>query len=250
MREIEFRPGSLVKSMEPVPQRYVKLAGWMYLVIIALGIFGEAIVRGSLVVPGDAGATARAVAADNTLWRAGIAGDLLMHIVDLPVTILLYLLLRAVSRGLALIATAFCLTQTAVLVANKMTLVLPLVVHDSAALAAAFTPAQIDALAFTAIQTHGYGFGVGLIFFGAACILRGYLVARSGFLPPVLGWLLVAAGVSYLVNSFALLLAPSIASALFPAILLPAFVGEFAFAAWLAFKGIDAERWRACAVAG
>jgi hypothetical protein len=245
MQATASRQEAVAAALEPVPQRYVKLAGWMYLAIIVLGLFGEAFVRGSLVVPGDAAATAQAIAAGDSLWRAGIAGDLLMHILDLPVTIVLYLLLRPVSRSLALLATAFCLMQTAVLIANKMTLVLPLVVQDSAALAAVFTPAQVDALAFTAIQAHGYGFGLGLIFFGVGCLVRGYLVARCGLLPPVLGWLLVAAGVSYLVNSFALLLAPAVAQTLFPAVLLPAFVGELAFAAWLAFKGIDADRGRA-----
>lgn len=247
MLETTSRAHPVTAEMAWWPQHYVRMAGWMYLAIIVLGLFGEAFVRGSLVVPGDATATARAIAAGESLWRLGIAGDLLMHVLDVPVTVVLYLLLRPVSRVLALLVTVFCLLQTAVLITNKMTMVLPLLLQDSVVLAAVFSPAQIDALAYTAIQAHGYGFGVGLIFFGFGTILRGYLVARSGFLPPLLGWLLVAAGVSYLVNSFALLLAPSLANVLFPAILMPAFVGELAFAAWLAFKGVDVARWRATA---
>lgn len=229
--------------MERSPQLHVRLAGLMYLAIIVLGLFGEAYVRGTLVVSGDAAATARAIAGHESLWRSGIAGDLLMHVFDVPVMIVLYLLLRPVSHSLALLMTAFNVLQTAVLIANKMTLVVPLLVYKSAPLAAVLSPAQVDALAYTFISAHGYGFGLGLVFFGIACVIRGYLVVKSGFLPAFLGWLLAIAGFCYLINTFALLLAPGLASALFPAILLPAFVGELLFASWLAFKGIDVDRY-------
>lgn len=52
------------------------------------------------------------------------------------------------------------------------------------------------------------------------------------------------AGLSYLTNSFALLLAPALAGKLFPAILLPAFVAETSFCLWLLVKGVNVPRWR------
>jgi hypothetical protein len=55
---------------------------------------------------------------------------------------------------------------------------------------------------------------------------------------------MLMAGLSYLINSFALLLAPSIAASIFPAVLLPALVGELAFCGWLIVKGVDEERWQ------
>jgi hypothetical protein len=67
--------------------------------------------------------------------------------------------------------------------------------------------------------------GIGL--FGEA-FMRGCLIFKSGYVPRALGWLLGLAGVSYLVNSFALLLSPSLAYMLLPAVLLPAFAGELA----------------------
>ncbi|HLO95720.1 MAG TPA: DUF4386 domain-containing protein [Burkholderiaceae bacterium] len=86
---------------------------------------------------------------------------------------------------------------------------------------------------------------VGLIFFGLACLLRGWLIARSTFLPRALGALLAAAGACYLVNSCALLLAPPLADLLFPWVLLPSFVGELALSLWLLVKGMDEAAWRA-----
>lgn len=226
------------------PQRYARLGGWLYLLIIVLGLFGEAFVRTTLVVPGDAAATLDAIARAPSLWRAGIAGDLLMQVCDLPVIVILYLLLRPVSRPLALLATGFNLIQTAVLALNKLTLLVPLFLLGDAAYLKAIPVGQLQALSQLAITAHGYGFGIGLIFFGVACLIRGHLMQRSGFFPKPLGLLLQIAGLSYLVNSFALLLSPALAGWLFPAVLLPAFVGELAVCLWLLIKGVDAERWR------
>jgi len=63
-------------------------------------------------------------------------------------------------------------------------------------------------------------------------------------LPKWIGWLLALAGVSYLVNSFALILSPDFAGMLLPFILMPCFVGELVFASWLTIKGVNVERWR------
>lgn len=220
-------------TLEDWAWRHVRLGGVLYLLNIALGLFGEALVRGSLVGPGDPAATAAAIAAAPLLWRAGIAGDLLMQLIDLPLILIFYGLLRSVNRPLALLATLFNLVQTAALALNKLTLLLPLWLLDGGAASAGLPAAQQQALAFLAIQAHGHGFGIGLIFFGMACLIRGQLLARSPDFPAWLGRLLQLAGAAYLLNSFALLLAPDFARLLFPAVLAPSFVGELVLALWL-----------------
>ena len=231
-------------SFELSPQRYARIGGVLYLAIILLGMFGELYVRGTLVVPGNATATAQAISTSPLLWRAGIVGDLLMHVCDLPVILVLYLLLKPVSKNLALLATWVNLIQTAVLVANKLNLLVPLFLLDEVSYLKAFSPEQLHALFQLAIKAHGYGFAIGLIFFGFACLVRGYLIYRSDFFPKILGMLIFGAGVSYLVNSFALLLAPAFASLIFPAVLVPAFVGELSFCLWLIVKGVDGRQWK------
>ncbi|KQW51639.1 MULTISPECIES: DUF4386 domain-containing protein [unclassified Roseateles] len=219
--------------MSVVSPRELRLAGLCYLAIIALGLWAETHVRGSLVVPGDAAATAERIAANPQLWRLGLVADLLMQLLDLPVIVVLWRLLRPVNETLALTATFLNLVQTAVLVANRVQLLTTLDLLTSPAIAAAFLPGQREALAMLAVQLHGQGFGIGLIFFGFACVIRGWLIARSGLLPRALGWLLLVAGLAYLLNSFALLLAPAFAKLLFPAVMLPVLVGELAFALWM-----------------
>jgi Domain of unknown function (DUF4386) len=235
----------MVSPVEHTPQVYARSGGVLYLAIILLGLFGEMYVRGTLVISGDATATMTGIANSQFLWRAGIAGDLLMHVLDVPVIVVLYLLLRPVSRSLALLATLINLVQTAVLVANKLNLLVPIYLLEGGSYLHAFSPEQLHALGYLAIKAHGYGFGIGLIFFGFACLVRGYLIFKSGYFPRILGVLLLLAGLSYLTNSFALLLAPAFADMIFPIILAPAFVGELFFCLWLIIKGVNLERWHA-----
>jgi hypothetical protein len=216
-----------------VSPRALHVAGLCYLAIIALGLWSEAIVRGPLVIGGDAAATARQIGEHAQLWRLGLGADLLMQLLDLPVIVVLWQLLRPVDATLALVATGLNLVQTAVLVANRVQLLAALDLATNSALITALPGGAHEALALLAVSLHSQGFGIGLIFFGAACVLRGVLIVRSRTVPKVLGLLLAIAGVAYLVNSFALILVPAVAALLFPAVLLPAFVGELAFALWM-----------------
>ncbi len=230
-------------SFERSPQRVARVGGLLYLAIIALGLFGEAFVRGTLLVSGDPSATAGRIAASGLTWRAGIAGDLLMHVLDVPVIVILYLLLRPAGVPLALTATVANLVQTAVLAINKLNLLVPLFLQENVDYLRTFTAGQLDTLGYLAIKAHGFGFAIGLVFFGVACLARGVLIYRCGYLPRVLGLLIAVAGASYLLNSAALVLAPGFAAAIFPAILVPAFLGELSLCLWLIFKGVDTQQW-------
>ncbi|HEV7509542.1 MAG TPA: DUF4386 domain-containing protein [Thermoanaerobaculia bacterium] len=100
-------------------------------------------------------------------------------------------------------------------------------------------------MASLSVKSHGYGFGVALIFFGCVCLILGYLIFRSGYLPKAVGVLMQLAGLSYLTDSFALILSPSFANRIFPAILVPAFVGEASLCLWLLVKGVNVGKWNA-----
>ncbi|NUS38845.1 MAG: DUF4386 domain-containing protein [Lysobacter sp.] len=229
---------------ETSPQSYARFGGLLYLLINAAGLFGEHAVRGALLVPGDAAATAARIAAAPGLWRAGIALDLLMHVCDVFVMWSIYVLLRVVHRNLALLVLLFNLVQTAVLVANKLTLLVPVFLLGNAPYLHAFAPEQLQAWSYLAIRMHEHGFGIGLIFFGFVCLLEGHLIRRSRFLPWLIGALMQLAGVCYLANSIALLVAPEIQARLFPWVMLPCFVAELSFASWLLIKGVDVPEWR------
>lgn len=228
-------------AIAAVSQGYVRFAGCCYLLIIALGLFAETQVRGSLIVAGDASATAAHIGAASTLWRSGIVADLCMQLLDIPIIVLFYLLFKRVNAALNLAATGFNLIQTAMLVANKLTLVVPLLLAGSGVYLATFSAEQRDALAYLALQLHGYGFAIGLLFFALACIIRGYLIIKSQLFPKLLGLMLGLAGVCYLINTLALLLAPDLAAMLFPWIMLPVLVGELSLSLWMIVKGANVK---------
>jgi hypothetical protein len=225
------------------PQTYARVAGVLYLFNILAGLFGEVFVRNKLIVAGDAAATAHNIMASSFLFRTGIAGDLLMHVSDVPMILIFYVLLKPVSKDLSLLAALFNLVQTAVLVANKLTLVAVVVFLGNANSLKAFDPGQLQALANVCLALHEYGFSIGLVFFGFACLVVGYLMFKSGYFPKALGTLQFIAGLCYLANSFALILSPALAAKMFPAILLPAIIGELSTCLWLIVKGVNLAKW-------
>jgi hypothetical protein len=230
-------------QIEISPRSLCRIAGLLYLIIIVAGLGDEMFIRNALIASGDAAATAHNIAAAPFLWRLGIAGDLLMHLCDVPLMLILYILLKPVNKHLALLAMLFTFVQTSVLVATKLNAFTPLFLLGDAAYLHAFDAAQLQALSYVAIRADSHGFGFGLMFFGCTCLLEGYLIFRSGYLPKVIGVLMQLAGLCYLTNSFALILSPALAGALFPAILLPAFVGESSLCLWLLLKGVNTARW-------
>ena len=91
-----------------------------------LSAIGEMFIRNKIIISGDAVATAHNIAASPLLWRIGITSDLIMHVCDLILAMVYYLLFKRVNKNLALLSVLFGLIQTAVLVANKLNLLMPI----------------------------------------------------------------------------------------------------------------------------
>lgn len=220
-----------------------RVGGVLYLVIIVIGGVGEAVVRGRIVVPGNATATAANLRSMEWLWRLGVAGEVVLLVCATALALILYLLLRPVSRDLALGSVFFNLVSIAIEGVAAVSLASALFPLSSAQYLNAFTAEQINVMAMLAIRSHTAGFGIALIFFGVECVILGYLIYRSLYLPRAIGVLMEIAGLCYVINSFALLLSPPVASRLFPAILLPCLFAELSLALWLLVKGVKAEKW-------
>ena len=230
--------------VETSPQVYARTGGVLYLIIIVLGLFGEAFVRDKLIVSGDATATANNIMASQLLWRIGVAGNLVHLVCAVALTLIFYVLLRPVNKNLALLAAFFNLVSIAVEVLIKLDLFAVLFLLGGADYLKVFEPRQLHALAYLALKSHGYGFGISLVFFGFECLVLGYLIFKSGYFPRILGILMQIAGLCYLTNSFALFLAPTFADMIFPAILVPAFIGESSLCLWLIVKGVNVPKWK------
>lgn len=222
------------------PQTYARTGGIIYLFIIVAAAFGEMVVRGSLIDWSDVGATATAIRASETLFRAGLAAELLTCACDVIMALILYVLLRPVSRNLALLGAMMRLVFVGVYAVTKLFEVAALVTLGDASHLPSFTAEQLQSLAYISLRVHSLGYGASLLFFGACCIIFGYLIRKSGYLPWVLGLLLEIAGAGYVVFSLAQILSPAMAARyLFPWLMLPAFVAELGLALWLTVKVVD-----------
>lgn len=220
-----------------------RVGGVLYLIIIVIGALGETVVRGSIVVRGNATATAANLRSMEGLWRLGVAGELVLLTCSIALALILYILLRPVNRDLAQAAIFFNLVTLAIEGVAAVSLAAALFPLSSAAYMSAFTPEQISALAMLSVRSHTAGFNIALIFFGVECVILGYLIFRAGYMPRAIGVLMQLAGGCYLINCFAFILSPPLSSRIVPAILIPCLIGELSLALWLLVKGVNAEKW-------
>ena len=152
-----------------------------------------------------------------------------------------YVLFRPVSKALALLATFFRLAQAAVLAANLLNLFFALAFLSGADYLTVLGVEQAQAVALLFLAAHGIGYSIGLAFFGINLLILGYLVFKSGYFPRILGILLIAASLGYLLDTFAKILLPNYGEyqALFDmAVFGPAFIAELALCLWLLIKGV------------
>ena len=222
-------------SIPPAILPRARLAGAFYLIIILCGVWSEGFARAALVDPADAARTAASILAGETLFRGALAADALMVLSDVAVAGLLYVLLAPVHRGVARMAMLFRLIEAAILGANLLNQLAALLV-----LKAALPGAADWALLFLDLHRHGYD--LALLFFGTNCLLTGWLICHSGFLPRLLAQGLGASGLVYLAGSTLRFLAPALVGPFAIAYAVP-LVAESALCLWLLLRGVDVRKW-------
>jgi hypothetical protein len=189
-------------------------------------------------------ATAANILAHESLYRFGGAADLIGLACDTAVALIFYELFKPVNRSLSLLAAFFRLMFIAIMAANTLNHFAPLGFLGGSHDLSIFTAAQLRAEALVSLRLHALGYNICLVFFGLTCLLLGYLIFRSTFLPRIVGVFIAIAGVGYLINSFVHFLAPAFGANVFRYILVPCGIGEFVLIVWLLVVGVNSQRWR------
>lgn len=226
------------------PVTLARLSGLAYLAIILCGLFAQLAVRGVLIDWQDAGATAGAIRDQNTLFRLGIMADLLVFALDIVLAVTFYRLLSPVDRGLALFALSVRLVMVAVMSANVLAMIAPLVLLGETPLAAQLDGPAAEVAALAALELHSEGYVLGLTVFGLYSAALGVLLFRSGYFPAVLGVLMGVSGLSYLTLGIVHFALPALTGA-GSLLLLTAALPEFVFTAWLLLAGLSRKKWDA-----
>jgi hypothetical protein len=227
---------------EVSPRSKARMAGGLWWLCIVAGIIGFGF-GGPLIVANDATATAANILAKESLFRFGFVADLISGLSYVGVTVFIYCLLKPVSRSLSLLAAFFGLAGIAIGGASWVIHLTPLLLLHGDQYLTAFTTSQLQAMSLAALKLQLQVFPIGMVFFGIQCISIGYLVARSAFLPRILGVLLAIGGICYVIASFANFLAPSFGPHLVPFIMPVALIGEGSLSLWLLVKGVNVQRW-------
>lgn len=225
-------------------RRYARLAGVFGLITVVAGGFGEVYVPDSLIVSGDPRATAQRILGNESLFRLGFASYLLEALCDATLTMLFWVLVRPVHRDLAMLMVVFRIISTCGFGASQVLYfgALTTVLSDPAT--SALDPIQRDGIAYLLLRIAGFGGMLFSAFYGMANICFGWLVHRSGYIPRVFGVGIIVTGVSFVVHTLLLILAPAHASGL---LLATAAVAFIPFTTWLLVKGVNEAKWRSFA---
>ena len=213
-----------------------RFAGLLYLLTSIVGFFAMGYVPSKLIVHGNAAATANNIAASETLFRLGIAGELIGQAGFIFVALALYDLLKGVKRLHALLMVILIVVSIPIVFVNELNSIAALVLVRGAAFLSMFAKPQRDALAMLFLKLHSQGFVVAEMFWGLWLFPLALLVYRSRFLPRFLGVWLAIAGLAWVILSLTGLLLPQYQDKVY-AYSQPAFFGEIAFMLWLLMKG-------------
>ncbi len=216
-------------------KRTAHRAGLLYFLFMIMAIFGEFFFP-AFVVPGDAAATARKITDAELTYRLGILTGLLTLVIFIFLVVSLHKLLRDVDGNLALLMVLFVSIGVAIALANLLNKFAPLVLLSGANYWSVFTKPQLDALALGFLRFHSSGVAVSTAFWGLWLFPFGILVIRSGFLPRILGILLLVAGSAYVINSITSVALPGYRNVV-SRIMMPLYLGEVPIIFWLLIKG-------------
>jgi hypothetical protein len=226
-------------------KRTARVAGLLYLVIIigtvVSGVLSEMYIQSNLVVPGDVTGAANSLVVSEGPYRFGFAGYVVVYLSDLAVALLLYVLLKPVSRNLALLAAFFRSAEAVILGLNMLNHFAAFSLLNGTDYLTILGPDQLPAAVQFFLNMHRSGYLVGQAFFGLHCLVLGYLLFKSGYFPRVLGVFMVLASLAYLTESFAFFLSSNYAAietSISWIVALPAFAAEISLTLWLLFKGV------------
>src|ERR1700758_495377 len=213
-----------------------RFAGLLYLLGSIPGWFGLAYVPSKLIVYGNATATANNITASETLFRIGIAGDLICQTLFIFVALALYDLLKGVNKRHAVLIVILFAVSVPIAFLNEVNSIAALVLVRGTDFLSIFDKPQRDALAMLFLNLHFHGLVVDEIFFGLWLLPLALLVYRSRFLPRFLGVWLAIDGLAWVIVSLTGVLSPQHYDKVFT-YAQPASFGEVAFMLWLVIKG-------------
>lgn len=230
--------------MQFSPRRVARITGVLFLLTILGGVFAQGFVSERLVVFSDAAATANNILAHKGLFQLGFTVYLIEMACQVATVALWYVLLRPVSRPIALTAAFIGLGGAVIKTLARVFFIAPLWVllrtgGGASPALPGFTPEQGQSIALILLRVNDYGAAVAMSFFGFSTLLNGYLIFRSNFLPRCLGVLSMICGICWLTFLY-----PPLGSGVFMFTAPFGLLSSVLMIFWLLVFGVNEEKWK------
>lgn len=211
--------------------------GVLYL-LLGIAPFNLIYIPRRFIVPGDATATALNITAGELTYRIGILSGLVTNIIMILLVMSLYNMLKDVDRKHARLMVMLVAVMVTLGLANLVNQIAPLILLSGADFLSVFSKPQLDALALGFLRLGSNGTYLGMAFWGLWLFPFGVLVFKSGFLPRLLGVLLIVGCFAYLAVSVTSIVLPAYRHAV-DQVMLPFYaIGELSMMVWLLVKGV------------
>lgn len=227
----------MVSKTKTNPNKVARIAGFLYLAMAPLGFFGM-YGHSNLIVSSDVAATINNIIASESLFRLSIMSALIVQIINILLVLVLYKLLKPVNRNYAVLMVVFILVAVPITTLNELNQFAALILLSGADFLFVFESEQLHAQVMFFLNLHEYGIKIASLFWGLWLLPMGYLVFKSGFIPRILGILLIIGSFGYLIDCIAFFFFPH-----FKPIVLYTFWGELLLPLWLLIKGVNVEQW-------
>jgi hypothetical protein len=222
-------------------KKSARIAGFWYLLMAVTGPIGLLYVPSRIMVSGDATATANNIMASELLFRVGIVSNFLCQLAFIFLVLALYRLLKGVNQQQASLMVALVLVAVPIAFLNMLNPLAALLLLSGASFLNVFEPNQLHALVMVFLDLQEHGHIIAQIFWGLWLFPLGLLVFKSGFIPRILGVLLILAGFGYLAHSFTFFLFPEYEAVVSSIAAVPEAIGELSLVLWLLIKGVNVQ---------
>ena len=216
-------------------------SGLLYLIYIVFHVFADVLGRSKIIVYGDAATTAENIMTSAWQFRVGFMIDLFATVLFLLTAWALYRLLKPVNEDMAVLFLLFNLGGVVIQCASVLFLPASQLLLSGTGYLKVFQSDQLQALAMLSVYLYKNGSMIAEIFYGAWLFPLGYLVFKSGFLPKILGIVLMIHCCTWLMTSLQFFLFPSFAAITYVSYPL-GLIAEFGLSLWLLVMGAKEQK--------
>lgn len=220
--------------------RAAKVVGFLYLIQMALAIFGESFVRNRLIVPRDAVQTAANLAASERLFRLSLAGDLMIYASVVVLFWGIYIILKPVNKDVALLGAFFRLIEQAILAVTTFFGFIALRLLSGSVYLQTVDTAQLQAFARAFLSMYGIGLSIGFVFLGLGSAVFSYVWLKSQYIPKALAILGIFGSLLLTIMTLVTLVFPRVYEVLGMSYMMPMGLYEVGLGLWLLIKGLRA----------